>query len=336
LKQEFFDLIKSSIHKYAWIVNCVESSGNELSNSRKAYLCFNAFSLENVRYGFRCLIAKDSVDITNIGRGTELMYECASGGAEDSSLVRWTSNGTGGFNDISYTDSCASSSYLFGCVGLKKKKYCILNKQYTKEEYEALVPKIIQHMNDMPYVDQKDRVYRYGEFFPSELSPFAYNETIAQEYFPLTKEGALENGYQWKEPDTKEYAITIKPESLPDHIKDVDDSILKETIQCMHHPSTGSGQAACNHQCTTAFRIIPEELAFYRRMNLPLPRLCPNCRHYERLTQRNPLKLWHRQCMCDKTNHSHKGHCPNEFETSYSPERKETVYCESCYNSEIV
>jgi len=25
-------------------------------------------------------------------------------------------------------------------------KYCILNKQYSKEEYEELVPKIIEHM----------------------------------------------------------------------------------------------------------------------------------------------------------------------------------------------
>ncbi|MFH1193084.1 MAG: hypothetical protein V1656_02080 [Candidatus Jorgensenbacteria bacterium] len=30
------------------------------------------------------------------------------------------------------------------------------------------------------------------------------------------------------------------------------------------------------------------------------------------------------------------GKCPNEFETSYAPERKEIVYCESCYNAEVV
>jgi hypothetical protein len=28
--------------------------------------------------------------------------------------------------------------------------------------------------------------------------------------------------------------------------------------------------------------------------------------------------------------------CPNEFETSYAPERQEIVYCENCYNAEIV
>ena len=77
----------------------------------------------------------------------------------------------------------------------------------------------------------------------------------------------------------------------------------------------------------TAFRILPEDLKFYRRMNLPLPRLCPNCRHYQRLKQRNPLKLWHRKCM--------KEGCTNEFETSYAPNRPEIVYCEKCYQQEV-
>jgi hypothetical protein len=45
-------------------------------------------------------------------------------------------------------------------------------------------------MNNNPYIDKKGRVYRYGEFFPMEISPFAYNETIAQEHFSLTKEQA--------------------------------------------------------------------------------------------------------------------------------------------------
>jgi hypothetical protein len=83
-------------------------------------------------------------------------------------------------------------------------------------------------------------------------------------------------------------------------------------------------------------------------MNLPLPRLCPNCRHYQRLKQRNPLKLWKRKCMCrgqtsvngvykNTIEHFHgKEPCPNEFETTYAPERPEIVYCEKCYLDEVV
>ncbi|MBI4119570.1 MAG: hypothetical protein HY456_01835 [Parcubacteria group bacterium] len=36
------------------------------------------------------------------------------------------------------------------------------------------------------------------------------------------------------------------------------------------------------------------------------------------------------------TDHFHgEDHCPNEFETSYAPERSEIVYCEQCYNAEV-
>jgi hypothetical protein len=40
---------------------------------------------------------------------------------------------------IAQTVSPASAS--------KTNNTCILNRQYTKEEYEELVPKIIKHMN---------------------------------------------------------------------------------------------------------------------------------------------------------------------------------------------
>jgi len=183
-------------------------------------------------------------------------------------------------------------------------------------------------MNNLPYIDGQGRVYKYGEFFPLELSPFCYNETIAQEYFPLTKEEALKQGYKWKDREERNYQIDIKTKDIPNDIKDVNDDIIGKVIECEH-------QGKCNEQCTEAFKIIPAELQFYKRMNLPLPHLCPNCRHYQRLKQRNPLKLWHRQCMCDKTNHLHKGKCEVEFETSYSPDRSEIVYCEKCYQQEV-
>jgi hypothetical protein len=175
-------------------------------------------------------------------------------------------------------------------------------------------------MNDMPYIDSLGRIYKYGEFFPSELSPFCYNETIAQEYFPLTKEQAKGQGYKWKDKEEKNYNIDILSKDLSDNIKDVNDDIIGKVIGCEHN-------GTCNHKCTEAYKLIPEELLFYKRMNLPLPRLCPNCRHYERLAQRNPMKLWHRSCM--------KPGCTNTFETSYAPERPEIVYCEKCYQGEV-
>ena len=39
----------------------------------------------------------------------------------------------------------------------------------------------------------------WGEFFSPSLSPFGYNETIAHEYFPMTKNQASERGYKWQD-----------------------------------------------------------------------------------------------------------------------------------------
>ena len=82
----------------------------------------------------------------------------------------------------------------------------------------------------MPYVTAKGIIYKYGEFFPSELSPFAYNESIAQEYFPLTKEEALAKGFTWQDSEARNYKIDIGNGDLPDNIKDVSDDILGKII----------------------------------------------------------------------------------------------------------
>ncbi len=88
-------------------------------------------------------------------------------------------------------------------------------------------------------------------------------------------------------------------------------------------------------------------LGFYKRMNLPLPRLCSNCRYRKRNEFGNPMRLWTRVCQCagDKsvngiyTNtgvHYHgSGGCQLHFETSYDPSRPEIVYCEKCYQQEV-
>ncbi|MCX6721969.1 MAG: hypothetical protein NTY04_02160, partial [Candidatus Staskawiczbacteria bacterium] len=128
-----------------------------------------------------------------------------------------------GCSYLEYCFNCDSSSNCFGCIGMRKKEYCILNKQYTKEEYEEFVPKIREQMNATPYKDKVGRIYKYGEFFPMEMSPFAYNETNSQEYFPMSKKEAVSQGYKWYDAEDRNYKPTIKAKDLPENIKDVED-----------------------------------------------------------------------------------------------------------------
>ncbi len=329
----------------------VNATGDYINHSKNARCCFNVDNLEDCAYCQMVLFAKttDSCDVAVAGG--DLLYE---------GMVIAGSRVFFGFNlisgdlknyalmDLQYCAECKNSSNLFACVGLRNKQYCIFNKQYTKESFDKLRTQIIEHMNTMPYISTRKnpsissgQVYKYGEFFPPELSPFCYNETLAQEYFPLTKEEAETRGYRWKESAEKNISVDFASDELPDDIKDVADDIAGKVIGCGH-------KGACRHQCSMAFKIISQELAFYRKMNLPLPGLCPNCRHCERLTQRNPLKLWHRQCRCageksdsgayqNAAKHFHGDNpCPNEFETAYSPDGPEIVYCEKCYQQEVV
>ena len=340
-KKKFNEFKLTQPHRFAEAINTVNSTGNNLSNVKNCLRCFDSYrNVEDSRDIFLAVDGvKDAVYCNLIGYGAEQLYESFTTFSGSSRV--FLSAVVQSSHDIQYSFNISNGcSNLFGCVGLRSKKYCILNKQYTKEEYEKLVPKIIKQMTVVPYKDRQGRTYKYGEYFPSEISPFAYNETIAQAYFPLTKREAFGAGFRWRDLDSRSYEITTKAESLPDHIKDVKDSVLSEVIECMHNQQ-------CHEQCTKALKIVPIELEFYRKMNLPLPRLCPNCRHYQRLKHRNPLKLWHRQCTCageksdngiyaNQTSHFHgSNHCPNEFETSYAPERPEIVYCESCYQAEV-
>lgn len=221
--------------------------------------------------------------------------------------------------DVFYTDFCQSSKECFGCVGLKYGEYSILNKQYSREEYISLKQKIVEHMQ---------KTGEWGEFFPMKDSPFAYNETMAHMSFPMTREAALKNGLRWQDNVQQTKGKTTLT-NMPESINDVSDSIINEVLECV--------------ECKRNYKVISEELTFYRRWKIPIPRKCFFCRLARRFILRRPSKLWHRQCMCDygifknivKHSNHPDGPCPNEFETSYAPDRPEIVYCEQCYNAEV-
>lgn len=310
-REEYEEFILKVPRKYIFTyVGTPECTGDILLRCKNTKDSFVMRKTENCRYYDFGAKSKDSYDVTMSGELSQC-YECI---VADHSQMNLFGIFTVKSQDIYYTQHCHSSKNLFGCSQLRNSKYCILNKQYTKEEYEELVPKIIAHMNEMPYVDKKGNVYKYGEFYPAELSVFGYNETIAPEQFPLSREDAIAEGYKWQ--DNLQRTVskeTLKPEEIPDALADVPDTIVNEVLACI--------------ECNRNYKIVPNELTFYKKMNIPIPHRCFHCRHKARLAKRNPFKLWHRSCM--------KEGCTNEFETSYAPERPEIVYCEKCYLAEI-
>jgi len=298
-------------------------SGNYINHSKEVINSFLIRDGQNLHY---CQYLqegsgnKDCWDYSVYGDNNQLVYECHACGLGTQN-IKFCLHCEEKVHDLEYCVFCSKGSEnLFGCVGLRKKQYCIFNKQYTKDEYFKTVEKIKEQMDKIPYIDDQGRVYKYGEFFPSEFSPFAYNTTLAQEYFPLSKKEVEENGNLWEDTKERNYKIDFKIGELPDSLNEVGDNIVGKIIECEH-------KGECNQLCTSAFKIIEDELIFYKKMNLPLPRLCPNCRTFERLKQRTGMKLYTRKCM--------KEGCQNEFETSYPLDRPEIVYCERCYQQEV-
>lgn len=64
---------------------------------------------------------------------------------------------------------------------------------------------------------------------------------------------------------------------LPDNIDEVDDSICKKIIRCI--------------RTDRLYRITSQELSFYRKRGIPLPREHQDVRHQRRLDYR-PARSW--------------------------------------------
>ena len=274
-------------------VNCL---GSYVFQSKNCQQCFEVEGAENSKYISLAYLSpiKDTYDFTAWGNNVSLCYECCSCG-EGASELKFCLSGGHGARDIEYSVSCyGRASHLFGCMSIKNGSYCILNKQYSKDDFEKLKAKIIEQMKEKK---------EYGEFFPMSLSPFSYNDTIAQSFYPQNR----------TEIKIAQYQITKKPSDLPDHIKDASDEILNEVIECQN--------------CKKGFKIIKAELNFLRNMNFPLPRKCPFCRIQEKFNRWvKQLRLYKRTCS----------QCGAEFQTHYPEEEVKDILCKSCYNQEVV
>lgn len=288
------------------------TTGDYIYFSKNTKACYQAIYMEDVAYCQFITMPtfRDCYDISEWGNGAELCIDSVTIG-EGVSEVKYCSGIWSTVRNTEYSMYVINSKNCFGCMNLRNKEYCILNKQYTKEEYFSLRDKIIDDLGKNPYIDNKGRIWKYGEFMPYDLSLFAYNESFAQQYFPLEKWEIKDIGFNYIESDKSDYKATIKIKDIPDSIHNINDNFIKEIINC---------------NCGKFYRIVAGELQLLKRFNIPIPRKCPDCRHMDRMKRLNPPFLYNRNC--DK--------CDIDIETSYAPNRPEIVYCEKCYQQEVM
>ena len=287
------------VYRDMYNINAQNCTGNNIKNSKNCAMCYNVVNCEDGAYLYDVLDAQNCRDLNYSLYKPEVSFELCSTLSLRYCCSCYASHYCA---NCYYCDMINNSHDCFGCIGfaMGHKEYCILNKQYLKEEYEQIVPRIIEQMQSTG---------EWGSFFPTILSPFCYNETVAHEYMPLTKEDVTARGWRWL--DSAPESVAKQGPELPDSSAELSEDVLQQTLQC-----ETSGKP---------YRVIAQELAYYQKHSIPLPRRSPDQRHRDRIALRNPRKLWVRECTgCNQT-----------IQTSYDPKRPEKVLCEHCYLKEV-
>ncbi len=294
---QFAALQAEAIHPAQRLVQCEDCTGDNLQGCTRCDHCFSCQECRDGRYLWDVKEHSDAMDVYSGGRGSELQYETTATSAAYGCAFCLRAPES---QHILYSYLTLGCAHLFGCIGMRRAQYCVLNTQYTKEEYDALVPTIIERMRSEG---------AYGEFFPTAISPFGYNDTVAADHFPLSQEETVARGWRWQErndtiPDVEK---VIDASQLPDSLDDIPDDVLNWAIRC-----SVSGRP---------FKLTAPELAFYRQHRIPVPRTHPDVRYRGRMALQRLFRLWDR--ACDR--------CGTAISTSMVPERSGKVFCEACY-----
>jgi len=252
-------------------------------NSNNCIFCFETTQCTDCKYCANIWL--DAVKCYDCGGGdifkSEFCYECV-----------WVSNSYNvlfSYNCINCTNlfyclECYNCKNCFACIWLRDKEYCILNKQYnSKEEYENKVKEIIKNM---------EKLWEWWYQLNPKCSPFWYNETIAMDFYPLSREEALKIWYkrsdyevpmphvekivQWKDLP-KQWCKIIK-EKKPEILE----KILNYAIIC--------------EVSKKPFRVTKQEIEFYIKYNIPLPTKHPDVRHINRIKMKWTRELFLSKC----------------------------------------
>jgi len=301
-EEKFWILVKSLPTNGTRNISSNNIFGVNIQNSKNLYDVADANNSENIRHADGALSHKDSMDFLFSGGHSSLLYMNTNIGSQ-SSKVKFSISSKF-CTDCEFIFNSKNLNNCFMCFGLQNKSYCILNKQYEKEEYFEIVDEIKSEMLKRG---------QYGEGLGLEFSAQAYNFSLAQVSYPLTDDEIVKlGGHVAKEPETNVGNIeVVKYKDLPKTINEISDDILNKAILC--------------EESNRPFRIIASELEFYKRMNLPLPNIHPLLRIERRLRFVKDGKKY--KDVCKK--------CKKDIEVVFDPIDNFLIYCEKCYQQEV-
>ena len=222
------------IKKAAYILSSENCQGDFLVNCNNCEECYFTDGSEDCFANIRATENKDCYD-TVVGGLAELSYNLLQPGWIYHSAYASACNHC---QEIYFSENCDTCTECIGCIGLRNKKFCILNKSYPEKEYFELKKQILTKL-----IDEGDE-----EFFNPSRSPFDYDETLADLYFP------------------KNYQPT---EILPSAFIS-SDQLNESSFNC--------------HTCQKPFNVTEQEISFTKKLQTQIPHDCFRCR-IKRLAQ---------------------------------------------------
>lgn len=170
LEDRLNQLTLETIHPHYYGYQNEDVSGNHIYYSKNTHHSFDAKRCEDCKFLFTAQRFNDVYDASFCSGDCEVSYNCLSIGNCQHLICSQRCHDS---SNLQYCDECTSCHDCFGCIGLKHKRHCILNKQYDRATYENLLPRLIAHMT---------KTDEYGKFFPEEICPFTYEESILSSY----------------------------------------------------------------------------------------------------------------------------------------------------------
>ncbi len=172
-RQQFeTELLPKTICPPAFLENCEDVQGNYLKNCQRVRDGFESWDLQDCEDVFQCADGHHIRHAYMCNDKVAYVEQCVATGIQaynvKNSAFVWKSS------NIEYSYLCINCQDCFGCIGLRNQKFCIFNRQYSQADYEILRTQLVAAMSTRG---------EYGNFFPIELSPFRYEDTIAADFF---------------------------------------------------------------------------------------------------------------------------------------------------------
>jgi len=243
-------------------VNTQESSGEYLTNAVRCFECFDSYDAPTDQY--RCA--------WNYGANQNNAHMWGSLDSSDCYMtVACPNSNKTNFSYRSFRldncEFCMMSSDLrdcFGCIGLKKKQFCIFNKQYSEVDYWRLVDELKCAMLERG---------EYGSYLPTSMSSTYVPESGAVIYAGASPEELARFGGNLfdAETDGATGADRVDPskarrrEDIPDSIDEITDDWIGVPIYDEVSKRTFTFlRPEVEHY--RALRIAPPNTHFIRRL----------------------------------------------------------------------